>query len=339
MIIGYDFWADGVYYDSSITDIIIEDNDGVAFDTCNVTHGVSDFTLKGGTFDECYVSSAVSDGDLVNTEKPTWSSDTVLLAKFQENLIGGTLGIDGQLIDKIVIKRRKKGEELWQTFCVIDYTSDVKSYNISDKFIANATTYEYCIAPVSHAIVGTDSIPQEVYISYNNAHIFDNTASYDLIYNLKIGSLSRNIGANTIETLSSKYPYVIYGQSDYVQGNIECLLVSEESAVGAINIGEETKLRDGIMEFLCNKQYKILKNDDGLYLLIKVVGAPTLTPLDDMIGVYTVSFEYVQVGNAHDLNTLSSMAFEFDYATRNSDIEDDGQTTDASELFTQQVGR
>lgn len=334
MIIGYDFWADGVYYDSSITDMIVMDNDGVAFDTCNATNSVNDFTLKGGTFDECYVAS---NGDIQNTEKPTWSSDTVLLAKFQENLIGGTLGIDGQLIDKIAIKRRKKGEDVWQTLTVIDYSADIKLYTIIDKFIANATTYEYCVAPIANAIIGTNSIPQEAYIAYDHAHIFDNTASYDLVYNLKIGTLSKNIGANTIETLSSKYPYIIYVQSDYAQGNVECLLVSEESATGSVNIGEEAKLRDSIMAFLCNKKYKILKNSDGLYMLIQIIGSPTLTPLDDMIGIYTVSFAYVQVGDAHDLDTLSSMAFELNYAT--SDVSNDNeQTTIVSELYTQNVG-
>ena len=334
MIIGYDFWADGVYYDSSVTDMIVSDNDGVAFDTCNTIHGVSEFTLKGGTFDESYIAS---NGDIQNTERPAWSSDTVLLAKFQENLIGGTLGIDGQSINKIIIKRRKRGEDLWQTLAVIDYSSDLKSYTIIDKFIANETTYEYCVAPVANALVGTNSIPQEAYISYDHAHIFDNTASYNLVYNLKIGTLSKNIGANTIETLSARYPYIIYGQSDYAQGNVECLLVSEESATGSVNIGEEAKLRDNIMEFLCNKQYKILKNYDGLYMLIQIIGSPTLTPLDDMIGIYTVSFEYVQVGDANDLSTLESMAFELNYSTSDVKMDNNEQTTN-SELYTQQVG-
>ena len=38
-----------------------------------------------------------------------------------------------------------------------------------------------------------------------------NPNSFDLIYDVRMDTISNQIGANTIETLGSRYPYVIYG--------------------------------------------------------------------------------------------------------------------------------
>ena len=318
MMIGYDFWLDGVFAKAEYDGVIIEDNDGIAFDTCNSVSSVDSFTLKNGTFDEMYVTKIADNtiGAIENTEKQDgWSADTILLAKFKDNLLGGTIGIDKHSINQIEVRKRKKGEEQWQTYYTIDYSDDISLYTIVDKFIENEETYEYCIRPLAENIVGTDSLPRSIYINYEHAHIFDNTASFDLIYDLKIGAISQNIGANIINTLASEYPYVVYSQTNYMQGSVECLLVSEESATGNVDIKSEKILRNKILSFLCNKQYKILKNSDGLYMLIKIVDTPTLTPSDGVLGIYNLSFNYVEIGNANNIEDLSSAKFNFDYFT------------------------
>ena len=333
MIIGYDFWLDDVFAKSEINGVIIEDNDGVAFDTCNGVGSVDDFTLKNGMFDEMYVAKTFDDaiGVLENTEKQNnWSTNTVLLAKFADNLIGGTIGIDKYAINQIEVRKRKRGEDQWQTYYTIDYYDDINLYTIIDKFIENEETYEYCIRPLASnivgmdTIVGTDSLPHSAHISYDHAHIFDNTASFDLIYNLKIGAISQNIGATVINTLASEYPYVIYSQDNYAQGSIDCLLVSEESATGMVDIKSEKALRNSILSFLCNRQYKILKNADGLYMLIKIIDTPTLTASDEVLGIYNLSFNYVEVGNANNIEDLLSARFSFDYLTKTLTIDEQG---------------
>lgn len=319
MIIGYDFWADGVFYDASSTPIIIEDNDGVAFDTCNSLCAINDFTLKGGKFDELNITKDNEEVDS-NTQKTDWSINNVLLAKFKNDLVGGTIGIDGYDIDAIELKRRKKGEEFWQTYYSIPYDESVSFYTIIDKFIESEEIYEYCLCPVGInsegiKVYGGNTISQEVFVSYDYAYLFDNSASYMLIYDLKIGDMSKQISANPIETLSSPYPYVVYGQNDYVKGNISCLLVSEESITGSVNIKSEKQLRNNILNFLSNKGCKVFKNCDGTYMLIQIVGNPTLTPSNDVLGIYQINFEYVQMGNINDIDELSSLNLQFEYQT------------------------
>ena len=341
MIIGYDFWLDEVFAQTEYDGVIIEDNDGVAFDTCNSIASVDNFTLKNGTFDEIYVTKTINNaiGVVENTEKQNdWSADTILLAKFKDNLLGGTIGIDGHSISQIALRRRKKGEEQWQTYYTIDYYDDINLYTVIDKFIENEETYEYCIKPLGVNSSGTDSLPHSIYINYEHAHIFDNTASFDLIYDLKIGSISQNIGANIINTLASEYPYVIYSQNNYAQGSLECLLVSEESATGNIDVKSEKILRNKISSFLCNKQYKILKNSDGLYMLIKIVDTPTLTASDEMLGIYNLSFNYVEIGNANDIEDLLSAKFNFDYFTTIITIDGQGDENTTVREYTKEMG-
>ena len=256
MIIGYDFWGDGIYYDANITSVIEVDNDGVAFDTCNPLNTVNNFTLKNGVYDELHITKDVEEIDN-SIEKTSWGINTVLLAKFQGDLSAGTINVNGYDIIKIEVRRRKKQEENWETYFTIDYDPNITLYNIIDKFIESEEIYEYCLRPIAldedgNELIGSHSTTEEIYVSYDHAHIFDNSASYNFVYNLKFGNITNQIGANTIETLGSPYPYVIYGETNYLSGSIECLLVSEESAVGNVDLRSEKILRNNILSFFNN---------------------------------------------------------------------------------------
>jgi hypothetical protein len=327
MIIGYDFWGDFYDYDETENaSLIIKDNDGVAFDTCNPLKNVNEFTLQGGTFDELHITKDSIEID--NTiEKTDWTINTVLLAKFQNSLVAGTIGIDGRDMYKIELRKRRKGEYTFQTYFSIDFDSSTNLYTIIDKLIENEEEYEYCIRGVAkdddgNDIYSNDSSPAEIYISYEHAHLFDSTGGCDLIYDLHIDNISNQIGANTIETLGSQYPYVIYGQANYLTGSIECLLVSEESATGSVNIRSEKELRKKILAFLNNKQCKVLKNEDGLYMLIEIIGTPTLIPSNEIIGVYQVNFQYIQIGNVDNIIDLQNANITFDYLKGSEKIKD-----------------
>lgn len=315
MIIGYDFWGD--FYD-------IEDNDGIAFDTCNPLKNVNEFTLQGGEFDELHITkdSIAIDN---KTTKEDWTINTVLLAKFNNDLVAGTIGIDGRDMYKIELRKRRKGEYEFQTYFSIDYDPSINLYTVIDKLIENAEQYEYCIRGVAKDdnnsdIYSNDSLPVEIYISYEHSHLFDSTDSFDLIYDLRIDSITNQIGATTIDTLGSQYPYVIYGQTNYLTGSIECLLVSEESSMGAVDMRSEKELRKKILSFLNNKQCKVLKNEDGTYMLIEIIGTPTLIPSNEVLGIYQVNFQYVQIGNVDDIATLQNANMTFDYIKGNEII-------------------
>jgi hypothetical protein len=90
-------------------------------------------------------------------------------------------------------------------------------------------------------------------------------------------------------------------------------LVSDESATGSVNIRSEKELRKKILAFLNNKKCKVLKNEDGVYMLIEVIGTPTLIPSNEIIGVYQVNFQYIQIGNVDNIIDLQNANMTFDY--------------------------
>lgn len=323
MIIGYDFWNDNIYLPSDEGQTFekqILDNDGVAFDICNPTLSFDNVKIQNATYDELEILRDTSLSE-INTEKSEgWLQDTILLAKFQNNLIGGTAGIDGYKISALQFMKRKTNETEWKMYKEVPCIEGQMNYEYIDRFIESEQEYEYGIRPVAYVYnesnelidtkYGEISAKDIIYIKFEHAYLVgrdndNNEISYTLIYNFILGDITNNIDANVITTLSGQYPTVIYGQSDYRSGQIECLLVTEESATGTINVATEKTLRENIKKFLSNKKPKILKFADGTYMLINLNNNYTLTSNENLLGSYTLSFGYVEIGDANDVNTLS----------------------------------
>jgi hypothetical protein len=64
----------------------------------------------------------------------------------------------------------------------------------------------------------------------------------------------------------------------------------------------------------------VLKNEDGLYMLIEIIDTPTLIPSNEILGVYQVSFQYVQIGNVDNIIDLQNANMTFDYLKGNDEI-------------------
>ena len=316
MIIGYDFWADNIYTSDDSTIIPdSNDNDGVAFDTCvPFSNSLENIVIQNAIYDELEILQNATEVNQDTSKSDSWTNNTLLLAKFQGDLSGGSINVDGHPIYSIQFLKRKKSETEWQLCKDILYNKEKEEYIFIDKYIESEQDYEYCIRPTARVydetglytetIIGQISNPQLFYIKYDNAHLFDNESSYDLIYNFKLGDITTNIDANTITTLGGQYPFTVYGASKYKTGNVSCLLVTEESAVGLIDIGKEKELRNDIDKFLSNKKPKILKYEDGTYLLISISNNYTLTPDENLLGSYSLSFSYTEIGDANDVDTL-----------------------------------
>ena len=155
-------------------------------------------------------------------------------------------------------------------------------------------------------------------MSYDYAHIFDKENDYHFIYNLEINTLSHHIGSNTVETLGNRYPYVVYqGNLDYVMSSLKCILVAD--SLGSINKRNEKELRQQIEKFLCDKKPKGFRNSDGRYMAISIIGTPQFTPNNNLVGLYEVSFEYIEIGKLSDMKSLVEFNLIDDYRLYNSD--------------------
>lgn len=312
MIIGYDFFGD--VYDTDN----IDDNDSVTFDACATLPVVmQDITIQNAVYDELEVLYNTTENNTNTNKSENWTDNTLMLAKFQNDLSAGTVSVKDYKIYLVQFLKRKKGETEWQVCQEIAYEEDRKEYEFVDKYIESQQIYQYAIRPVARMydesgaftgiIIGENSLQSEnteINVVFDYAHLFDNETSYDLLYNFKLGDITTNIDANVITTLSGQYPVTIYGASKYKAGSVSCLLVTEESAVGSIDIGKEKELRNKINEFLSNKKPKILKYEDGTYLLISISDNYTLIPDENLLGSYSLSFNYTEIGDANDVDTL-----------------------------------
>ena len=313
MIIGYDFFGDNIYTTDNIND-----NDGVAFDTCiPLSVAMQDISIQNGIYDalEVLQDTTINNTDVIQSKN--WTDTTLMLAKFQENLSAGSVNVGNNEVYSIQFLKRKKGETEWQLCQEVIYKKEQETYSFTDRYIESQQTYQYAIRPTAReyddngiyvgSIIGENS-PQsektEINVVFDYAHLFDNETSYDLLYNFKLGDITANIDANTITTLGGQYPFTIYGASKYKTGSVTCLLVTEESATGLIDIGAEKILRNNIDNFLSNKKPKILKCDDGTYLLISISDNYTLIPDENLLGSYSLSFNFTEIGDANDVDTL-----------------------------------
>lgn len=313
MIIGYDFFGDNIYDTDNIND-----NDGVAFDSCiPLSVAMQDVVMQNGVYDELEVLQNATTNKQEITKSTSWNDNTLMLAKFQNNLSAGSVSVGNNEVYSIQFLKRKKGETEWQLCQELIYNKDQETYSFTDKYIESQQTYQYAIRPTARQyddsgmyvgiIIGENS-PQseksEINVVFDYAHLFDNEFSYDLLYNFKLGDITSNIDANTITTLGGQYPFTIYGASKYKTGSVSCLLVTEESAIGSINVWKEKELRNNIDKFLSNKKPKILKCDDGTYMLISISDNYTLIPDENLLGSYSLSFNYTEIGDANDVDTL-----------------------------------
>lgn len=310
MIIGYDFLGDNIYDTDNIND-----NDGVAFDTClPLSVAMRDVVIQNGVYDELEVLQNTKVNKQETTKSNSWNDNTLMLANFQNNLSAGSVNVGNNKVSTIQFLRRKKDTTEWQFCKEIQYNENKEMYSFVDKYIESEQEYEYCIRPTARVyddagmyvetIIGENSPTTLVRVVFDYAHLFDNETSYDLLYNFQLGDITSNIDANTITTLGGQYPFTIYGASKYKTGSASCLLVTEESATGSIDVGAEKVLRNNIDKFLSNKKPKILKCDDGTYLLISISDNYVLTPNENLLGSYSLSFNYTEIGDANDVDAL-----------------------------------
>lgn len=319
MIIGYDFWNDYCWDSGTLnndnTISSYPDYDGVAFNNCaGLAMPMQHINIRNG--DHSYLEVLINETKNIEnaTTSNEWQDNTLMLALFNGDLSAGSVNVRNHEISSIQFLKRKLGETEWQVCKEFKYNKTQDYYSFIDKYIEAEQEYEYCIRPVakvyddtgrhSETLYGECSVITSAYVTFNHTFLFDKDESYNLLYDFKLGDITSNIDANMITTLSGQYPFVVYGASKYKSGSIECLLVTEESATGMIDVGAEKVLRNNIDKFLSNKKPKILKADDGTYLLISISDNYSLIPNNNLLGSYRLSFNYTEIGDANDIQTL-----------------------------------
>lgn len=283
MIIGYDLYGN---------------SNAMVFQTINPIGSIYRIELTDSIIDEVEVRERT---DLIySSTKEEWTYDTLLLAKFQNNLEAGNISLGGMLVEKIMLKKRRVEDLVWQDLISYTIQDGVNVYQFVDRLVEAGTEYEYAILPIGEGNFEGQYNVDRIVAEFEGTYICDKDNIFRLLYNLEYGDIENIISSSVIETFA-QYPVVSYGNLDYRQGSIQCLLLSDVTVdSGDIDLAQEKMLRKQVMQFLKNKKPKILKDNSGNYLMIAIIGSPKEIPNNDLAQqIYNISFDWVEIGNPY----------------------------------------
>jgi len=264
--------------------------------------------LKNLTLDELFVDEDITIPCIV--DKPDgWNYRTVLDAKFQNSLEGGSIQANNFQIEKIRFQRREVDDVEWHDVGEIEYKPNERLlYEMIDKNIQNNFEYQYSLLPITATVLGNRVTSDEIIADFEGVFLSDKNNNYKLIYNIETDALQHNTSNAILEPLNAQYPIVIDGNLDYKSGSIKALFVSTDTANrhdGKVSIKSEKLKRDKLMKFLKNKKPKVLRQDNGETMLIRIVGKPEEEYVDNITGIAYISFKFVEVGGM-DSETLKA---------------------------------
>ena len=263
--------------------------------------------LSNGIVDELYITSKDIE---YNTEIPTvWDFGTILYAKFSDNLLAGNIDFAVNEVDKLRLKRRKKGEVDWITLYERSVlTAEDLFIEWVDLTARSNTTYEYTIAPIFGDVEGS-FFANEITTSFRGLFIMDRDKIFATDLDVQITE-QRNKPRSVVTTVNRKYPFVVSnGLNDYDSGSVSAQFLEYNPNVDDWNIEGGRSFVSNLKDFLNGGSAKLLKYEDGRMWLIDVSSSSVTDTEDDMHLQIHTSFEWTEIGNCEDPSTLYDYNF------------------------------
>ena len=281
-------------------------DEGAVFKT-NIGHvGYNDLQITGAMIDEIYVDEDI---DIpITTDKPeSWTYSTILNAKFQGNLEGGSLSVNGAEIELIKLQKRRWDELEWTDVGDVKYNEDGKViYELLDKFVANQQVYQYSLLPVTSSVLGNRVLSEEITVDFEGVFLSDKDNNYRLLYDLQFGDINHNTPSSVFETLNSKYPIVVYSNLDYTDFDVEATFISVSTINGQTERQVDTRMekteRDNLLRWVKNHKPKIYRDVNGELKLVTVTDNPQEKPMSGVNGIAKISLKMVEIGSVDNEN-------------------------------------
>lgn len=261
---------------------------------------LSVITMTGGKFDSLLGSRG--DKSVDELKNGGWDFDTILRALFKDSTLAGNIDYAASEIDKIRLKRRKKGDLEWITLLDKTITTPDDLSMVYDDPTAGTGIYEYAVVPVIGGIEGA-FFANSVESNFNGMFIVDQTGIYGTELEVECSS-SVNQPASVVATLARKYPYVIHNPTiNYETGTASGFFVEKKNNDYDIKGG--LAFRKQLDKFLVNGMPKILKIDDGRMWLVDITSGVAKTDQGHPEFI-TTSFEWAETGDAENFDDLFS---------------------------------
>lgn len=277
--------------------------DGGVFQTDYAHGNYYELESTGGLVDQIFVDNSTS-LDKTSTKTNDFHYSTIINAKFEGNLEGGSIQAGGSTIDRIRFQKRRADDLYWVDVAELKYDyPNKKLYEALDKYVQNDFEYEYSLLPVTNNVLGSRILSGKIRANFEGYYISDKDNNYRFYLNAELGTIEHVTNNSVMSTLNGKYPIVTYGNLDYRQGSLQALIMTNKDVqYGTININEEKQLREKLLSFLKNKRPKILRGMGGELMMIGITGNPSENSFNSLIGATTISLEYVEID---EINSIS----------------------------------
>lgn len=284
------------------------DDDSVAFDNMLCHTNYNKLEITDGMIDQIYIDEDITiPYSIIKPEE--WRYNTVVNARFKDNLEGGSVEANNVQIEKIRFQKRRWDELEWHDVAEIEYKPNEKLfYEVLDKNIANDFIYQYSIIPMTSTILGNRIVSDEVTAKFEGVFISDKDSNYELLYDIEPSDIEHNISNSIFEPRGAKYPIVVHSNLDYESFSITSTFVSTETASSGgneINIRMERLGKDKLLQFMKNGKPKIYRDQNGRLKLVSVIGKPKEIPYNNIAGIAKLSFSLVEIGDT-DSETLKA---------------------------------
>lgn len=235
----------------------------------------------------------------------SWRDDTLLFATFDGSLSGGNVEMIFDSGTSIKIKRKEYDAPNSSYITILEKkinNIDDAAFVVYDNYAKAQTKYVYAaciVAPdgTEGALCESDSVES----SFCGVVICDT----DCLYSSELEtdySFDKNSIISTVNTLTSRYPYIIHNNlADFWSGSISGMWVERDCC--EYNLENQFKFRKDFYDWLNNGNPKILKLDDGREWLVCVTGGIKEHAEGHWLKVIT-SFDWTEIGNCDSSDDL-----------------------------------
>lgn len=267
----------------------------------------SNFTsinISNAIYDDIYVGKNTNmDHNILS-----WTFETILWARFQENLSGGNVAERLSEITSVLIKRRAAGKNAWIPIAEIQVNSpeDLK-LELFDRLVANNQKYEYALVFLLNNDEGSYNV-NEITSKFSGIFIVNNDNIFSSVLEPQ-NSSQRNHKKAIVETIDKKYPFVISQSSNnYDSGSASAVFVELNEKNCMFDFDNAYKYRKRLKDWLADSSAKVLKLENGDIWMVMIVD-----PISDVqeanTAKVTTSFGWAEIGDVENIDDLIDNGF------------------------------
>lgn len=252
----------------------------------------------GGYFDDLHGVDFIMTDEQIDTldfnESPEWDLNTIILAKFNNNLQAGNVTGLPSPITSWLVQRKSENDTKYTQLAEIE--ADVDSY--IDRLAKSNETYDYRLLPIASDLIGEPLKAEPVSTDFNKVILLDpdSEEGYSFCLDLRLSEIgiSEDIGLNSTR---GKFDTYQKGNREVHSGSVGTLLNS--NSITEEEMQQDKEFLDAFEAFLLNGGEKIIKFNKG-YTYRIVTSNVSLTKKTGSTNrdrsLYVVSFSWTEIG-------------------------------------------